>query len=299
MSDFSRSFGSGFANSPGIRTLFGNALNAGIVREKAYQDAAVKGAHAGLYGAKADSENFALGLKRDLKAQYDKGGLTPEERLNAIALLFAGDSNANQIAQAQRINLGTAWAKNMAENPGVYDIPLTSKIMAAVEGKPMYGNANFAGGTTDLYGGDQKIANLEAFGSYINEVKSRVAENRAQAGNASASAARTRQAMGNEKLNIKAIDTPDGQQLVNVNRDGTYTPITNRETGQVAVPGYRPQSGRGNRRPGSSRPQSSQQPAMSQQDFDAFANDVRAKLARGDITREQARNFLMQARGGQ
>lgn len=185
MSDFMRGMGAGFSGA-GIARAVNNVALAPYLAAIQEQRAKSEAALAALRDAKASREMMSQDMYGRMLGRYNAPD-TPVGEKNTLETMIAGMGNAAQLAQARKQGISNAHMMNIAPMDET-DPGRIKTAHFAVSEKPAYANANTPGTALNQLDGSTLISNAAAQRAYLDEVRSKIAENRAQAGNASAHA---------------------------------------------------------------------------------------------------------------
>jgi len=178
MSDFNNGLLRGLG-SGGINGLIGAIASAGHARQRAYQDGAVKGAHASLYGEQAKEKANMNALFADYsRALQNASSDTERDRFTALRQ-GAYNTNAQQAAQAMGTleRIGAMREAMMSpERAGVL-----GQAVGVFEGKPAYDNVNDSGVGLNRYTGAMETQHQGLYGRHGVKVQAQAEKDRAQA----------------------------------------------------------------------------------------------------------------------
>lgn len=169
----------------------GNAINklsmapylAAIQEQRSKSEAAL----AALRDAKAMKELMSRDMYGRMLSRYNNPDTSDGEK-NTLESIIAGMGNAVELAKARKLGIENQHLLNVA--PIDETDPMKIKTgHFAVSDRPAYANANTPGTALNQLDGSTLISNPGAQNAWLSEVRSRIAENRAQAGNSAAHAA--------------------------------------------------------------------------------------------------------------
>lgn len=186
MSDFMRGVGTGFAGT-GIAKAINNVALAPYLAAIQEQRARSEAALAALRDAKAGKEMMSQDMYGRMLGRYNDPETSIGEK-NTIESMIAGMGNAVQLAKARQQGIANQHLMNIADMDETDPMKIKTAHFA-VSDKAPYANANTPGAVLNELNGSTLISNPNAQSVWLNKVRSEIAENRAQAGNASAHAA--------------------------------------------------------------------------------------------------------------
>lgn len=297
MSGFSDGMMNGVSSGGGIGSLFKGLAMADTVRKQAELNAGVKSAQAyqsnmagNLAGAKNQDQLISNRTRQEaIDELVSNPGLTQFEKNIRTATKFAGGEHAGQFMRGMPDAMQTAVMNEVRD--GTIDPTKGSQITFAGSGKAPFSNAKADGYSTNELTGQQIEGNPAVAELYRKLGLSKVSENNAQAGNASASAGQHRAAT--KKINWSMTPDADGSKPKLGSTDAAEAKARARVVEQVfkdmtVLPEEREAEVGKRMAMGRATPAKPATAGNATQD----AESVKAQFKAGKLTREQAKQKL-------